>query len=232
MRGRVPMRPLTEVADAAVRVFTEKGFRPAGVTDVAAALGLSHGAIYTYARSKQALLYLALLRVLSPDSVADLTPPVAAPDSAEIIAIAEKWAFAHAALPALEMALTAEPADRPVAEELGAIVAELYDFLERNRPALHLVERCAGELPEVAQWYFVGRRRTLLAALVEYLTSRIAAGRLHPVPDVPVAARFVVETIAWFTLHRPGDADSAMLADEDCRRTVRHLLVTAFPAPH
>jgi hypothetical protein len=47
-------------------------------------------------------------------------------------------------------------------------------------------------------------------------------------PDVPVAARFIVETIAWFAMHRHGDADSAMLTDEDCRRTVRHLVPAAF----
>jgi hypothetical protein len=37
-----------------------------------------------------------------------------------------------------------------------------------------------------------------------------------------------VETIAWFAMHRHGDPDSAMLDDDACRRTVRHLLLTAF----
>ena len=60
MRGR-KARPLAEVAEAAGLVFTDKGFGDAGISDVAAALGLSHGALYTYVESKQALLYLALL---------------------------------------------------------------------------------------------------------------------------------------------------------------------------
>ena len=72
MRGRKSPRPLTEIADAAVEVFTAKGFRPAGISDIAAALGLSHGALYTYVDSKQALLYLALARAVQPELVAGL----------------------------------------------------------------------------------------------------------------------------------------------------------------
>jgi hypothetical protein len=48
------------------------------------------------------------------------------------------------------------------------------------------------------------------------------------VPDVPVAARFIVESVAWFAMHRHGDPDSAMLEDAASRRTVGHLLVAAF----
>ena len=48
------------------------------------------------------------------------------------------------------------------------------------------------------------------------------------VPDIPAAARFIVETIAWFAMHRHGDLDSAMLDDDTCRTTVRHLLLAAF----
>jgi hypothetical protein len=48
------------------------------------------------------------------------------------------------------------------------------------------------------------------------------------VPDVPTAARFVAETVAWFAWHRLGDPDSAMLTDEHCRATVRHLLLAAL----
>src|SRR5438477_10528846 len=99
MRGRKPVRPLGEVADAAVAVFTDKGFRPAGISDVAAALGLSHGALYTYVDSKQALLYLALLRVIRPDAVGTLTPPVTAPPSQEIGALLDPWASAQAQPP-------------------------------------------------------------------------------------------------------------------------------------
>jgi AcrR family transcriptional regulator len=223
MRGRKPVRPLTEVADAAVKVFTDKGFRSAGISDVSAALGLSHGALYTYVDSKQALLYLALLRTIQPDAVATLTLPVAAPPTEEIVTLLESWMVAQASLHA-----TGVPGTRPADQELGAMIDALYGFIESNRRALQLIERSAADLPELAQWFFVQRRRAMLEQLGEYLRKGIESGALRPVPDVPAAARFINETIAWFAMHRYGDQDSAMLDDDACRRTVRHLLLTAF----
>ncbi|GAB2723691.1 TetR/AcrR family transcriptional regulator [Kitasatospora kifunensis] len=228
MRGRMPIRPLEEIADAAVGVFLARGFRPAGISDVAAALGLSHGAVYTYAKSKQALFHLALMRVLRPDAVTGLAVPVPTPTADEVIALVESWASDQSALARLAEA-SAGPSGLSPSAELGAVVDELYAFVEQNRVALQLVERCAEELPELAQWYFVQRRRAMVEQVGEYLAARIAAGLLRPVPDVPVAARFIVETVAWFAMHRHGDPDSRMLTDDDCRRTVHHLLVAAFP---
>lgn len=232
MRGRTPPRPLGEVADAAVRIFTDKGFRTAGISDISAALGLSHGALYTYADSKQALLYLALMRAVHPDAVDALAIPVAAPPQQQIIEMVDAWAVAQTGFKALTEAVSGASA-RPAGEELADIVAELYDFVENNRHILTLIAQCAQDLPDLGQWYFVRRRRAMIQALGEYLRGRIAAGDLRPVPDVPVAARFIVESVAWFAMHRHGDPDSAMLGDRASRETVGQLLVAAFLAePH
>ena len=228
MRGRKPVRPLTEVADAAVGVFTDKGFRSAGISDVSAALGLSHGALYTYVDSKQALLYLALLRAVQPEAVNTLAIPVTARPAREIVALVETWAAGQVALPAAGLAAGYPATRRPIDQELGGIIDALYGFIERHRQVLKLVARCAADLPELAQWYFVQQRRAMLQQLGEHLREWIRVGELPPVPDVAAAARFIVETIAWFAMHRYGDPDSAMLDDDACRRTVRHLLLAAF----
>ena len=230
MRGRLPARPLGEVADAAVRVFGAKGYRPAGISDVAKALGLSHGAVYTYADSKQALLYLALVRVLDPAAAEMLTPPVAAPSPDRVVALLRDWAAARSGFEPVAELLARPPAGSAAraGEELGAVVDAVYGFVEGNRAALRLFARCSDDLPELAQWYYVDTRRGLLDLLGRYLSARIDAGLLRPVPDVPVAARFIIETVAWFAMHRHGDPDSAMLSDEDCRRSVRDLVTASF----
>src|SRR5215469_4396545 len=162
MRGRKPVRPLTEVADAAVRVFTDKGFRRAGISDVSAALGLSHGALYTYVDSKQALLYLALLRTIRPHEAARLALPVADPPSEDIVTLLESWLSSQEGTPVSgEM--------RPADQELGALIDALYGFVEDNRRAVQLIARCAPDLPELAQWFFVQRRRTTIEQIGEYL---------------------------------------------------------------
>ncbi|MEU8635376.1 TetR/AcrR family transcriptional regulator [Amycolatopsis sp. NPDC048633] len=225
MRGRVRPRPLSEIATAAARVFTGKGYKAAGISDVAGVLGLSHGALYTYVDSKEALLYLAFLHLAEPETLAGLTIPVANPGQAGIAGIDPR----PAGFPALAGALGRRT--KPVAEELGGIVDELYGYIEGHQELLALVESCARDIPELAELHFVRGRRVLLDQLGDYLRRRIKSGHLRPVPDVPTSARFVVETIAWFAWHRHGDPDSSMLGDDDCRRTVRHLLLAAFLPP-
>jgi len=47
-----------QIVDAAVEVFLEKSFHAATVGDVAARVGISQGAMYTYVRSKDDILYM------------------------------------------------------------------------------------------------------------------------------------------------------------------------------
>jgi AcrR family transcriptional regulator len=217
MRGRVPPRPVEEIAEAAARVFMAKGYRAAGISDVSAALALSHGAVYTYAKSKEALLYLALLRLASPESLTGLDIPVQTPTTEEIVAAVNAGA-AGDGLPVLAAAAGRRRRHAPVAQEFGAIIDELYEFVERNQHLLALIERCAPDLPDLAQFYFVRRRRTLLAGLGDYLRQRIRSGALRPVPDVPAAVRFITETVTWFAWHRPGETRHACLTPAYPRR--------------
>jgi Tetracyclin repressor-like, C-terminal domain len=115
-----------------------------------------------------------------------------------------------------------------VQRELLSIIDEHYEFVERNRRLLALIERSVLDLPELFDLYFKKLRRTLFRQYSQYLERRIEAGVLREVPDVQVAARFIAETIAWFAWHRHDDPDSATIRDDMARQTVRVLLVEAF----
>lgn len=226
MAGRVATRSLADIGEAAAQVFTQRGYREAGISDVAKALGLSHGALYTYVQGKEALLYVALAWSIDPDLLADLDTPVRLSAEQEIVALARRWMEGEG-FPRLAEALARRRVGS-VREEFGGIVDELYSFIETNRGVLALVAQCARELPEMFQFWFVQRRRSHFDALSGYLRKRIRSGHLREVPDVPTAARFIAETVAWFAWHRLGDPDSAMLTDDTCRATVHHLLTSAF----
>jgi hypothetical protein len=118
-----------------------------------------------------------------------------------------------------------------VADELAAIIDELYVFFEHNRQLLALIEHSAPDIPELYTFYFLQRRRALLAQLAEYLERRMASRDLRPVSDVKVAARFVLESTVWFAWHRKDDPDSAMIGDEQARQVVRELLTSALVPP-
>lgn len=69
-RRRAEARP-DEVLDAAIALFTERGFAQTRVEDIAARAGLSKGAVYLYFPSKEALLEGIVRRAVLPiaDSV-------------------------------------------------------------------------------------------------------------------------------------------------------------------
>lgn len=64
-RRRAEARP-DEILDAALAVFTEKGFDAARVDDIAGRAGLSKGAVYLYFDSKEALLRGLIEREVAP----------------------------------------------------------------------------------------------------------------------------------------------------------------------
>lgn len=59
-----------EILDSAQRIFTEKGYGPAGIADIANDLGIGHGTIYRYFDNKRDIavqvLDRALLEIMSP----------------------------------------------------------------------------------------------------------------------------------------------------------------------
>jgi len=125
MAGRVATRSLADVAAAAARVFTQRGYRETGIADVAQELGLSHGAHYTYVQSKDALLYVALAWTIRPDLLDGLETPVRLSAEAEIFALARQWTDGEG-FPKLAAALTRRQV-RSAREEFGEIVDEFFD---------------------------------------------------------------------------------------------------------
>ena len=58
--SKLGLRPLAEIAEAALLCFTQRGYRLTQMSDVGAELGMSPTAAYRYVESKEALkLYYA-----------------------------------------------------------------------------------------------------------------------------------------------------------------------------
>lgn len=217
---------LHEVAEASCRVFIDKGYRRTLVSDVAEELGLSQGAVYGYVESKEALFHLAMVFAISADRIRELSIPVPTPPPGGTLALLQGWA-PSSGFPVLATALKRRrPPD--VRVELTSVIDERYRLLEDNQRLLSLIERSAQDLPDLSDLYFQHWRRDQISDLALYIRKRVSSGHLRAVPDVPTAARFIVETIAWFAWHRKRDPDSAMISDEDARTTVTALLLAAF----
>jgi AcrR family transcriptional regulator len=228
VRTRAPRR-LEEIVEAATVVFLERGYRRARMDEIARRAGVSPGLLYTYAESKEALFQLAQLRELGAD-ISQSALPVAAPSADEVQALGRRAFKELAALPALEAALKSDdPAD--VQAELGAIVREHYERLHRYRRFVRLNERSALDWPEMAERYYTRGRKNHVRRLGAYISARVASGDLAPLPDAEVAARFVLETVAWFANHRYGDYDGGQIPDDVAEETVVQLVTAGLVGP-
>jgi len=225
-RTRPPDR-LDQLADAALSVFGRTGFRLAQVDDIAAEMGVAKGTVYGYVTSKEALFALALESVMHPGALPPRPLPIAAPGEAELLARVRDRVAELGALPALQAARTRRgPAD--AGRELTGILGELWEMLAATRRGADMIERSARDWPELAEVFYVGFRRQLIASLAGYLEQGARRGELRPVEHPGVTARFVLESVVWFASHRHGDPDSAGIDDDVARPAVTRLLITAL----
>jgi AcrR family transcriptional regulator len=221
-RTRAPER-LDQIVDAALRTFTAVGYRRARMSDVAAAAGVSPGLLYSYATGKEALFALVVQRESGVDIDA-LELPIVSPAPKHLTALLRQGFANLAEIPALTLA---EKVDAPsdIDAEVAAVVGEHFDGVFAHRTLLRLVERCAIDWPALATSHYEKGRRPHVDRLARYMTRRRDAGYLAAIDNVDIAARFVIETVAWFANHRFGDHDGAGL-DDDAVRTEVVALIT------
>jgi AcrR family transcriptional regulator len=211
--------------EAATGIFIDQGFRHTRMDDVAEALGIAKGTVYLYVESKEALFDLVCRSADRPFEHPPELPVRSPPPGSTIRYIVDRLA-AGQVMPALAEALGGRK--RGIREELAAIVGDIYDSLIRNRVGIKLVDRSARDIPELGQIWFGGARGFLVDTLSHYLSERIRTRRLRPPVDVGVAARFIVETCAFWGVHRHWDVGRQDLPDDRVRVAVIDLVTSAF----
>jgi AcrR family transcriptional regulator len=226
---------LERLLQAAMRVFARKGLSRARMSDVATEMGVAQGSLYNYVESKEALFYLLvdLGGRTEPAALPDQLP-VRTPTQGALLRRIEEQIESTFALPCLDGALKRRNVD-DARGELEGVVRELYLRMEQTREPATVLERSAIDLPELFTLFFIRVRRDLLDRLTTYIRRRIESHHFQPVPDTAAAARFLLETVAFFARHRyadpdpqPGDAN--LICETAVQLIVRSLTVAGDSA--
>jgi AcrR family transcriptional regulator len=227
MARQRPDDRLDRLIAAAVAVFTAKGYRRTQMADVARALGVAPGTLYLYVESKAALFDLVVRQAFRPEPAPPPRLPIPTPRPGATLRHLRLRMQQESTLPRLDAALRRRHVDDPVAE-LAGIVREHFQLVARHHRGIRLLERSALDWPELAALFYQGMRRSMLRRLARYLEMRAAQRQLRAVPHPHAAARLINETVAWFAMHRHGDADTAGISDEVAAATVVDMLVHAL----
>ncbi|MBI3782868.1 MAG: TetR/AcrR family transcriptional regulator [Deltaproteobacteria bacterium] len=225
MARTIPPDRFQQLVDCATQVFIEQGYAHTQMADVAEAMGVAKGTLYLYVESKEALFDLVLR---SADGTLPLTTPVKLPlptprPGATLQHVRNRVAT-QPPLVVLLAALGRKRVKDPRAE-LTEIVREMYHTLSTNRRAIKLMDRSAQFHPHLAAVWFTGARGALVEALATYLESRIRLKLFRSVPDTAVAARFILETIVTWAVHRHWDPSPKTIDDQAVEDTVVQFIV-------
>lgn len=215
-----PSDRIDQLIEAAVAVFTERGYRRTQMADVARALGVAPGTLYLYVSSKEALFDLVIRRAFvdgTPETIEAF--PLPTPSPGATLAHLRERMESEATLPTLRASLRRRSAGDARAE-LTAILRELYALVARWRRGIRMLDRSALDWPELATLYATDVRQRMIGDLGDYLRRGGRNGRLRPLVHPEIAARLLIESVAWFAMHRHGDPQPPAVTDEDAIETI------------
>ena len=231
MARRIPSERFARLVELATATFIQRGYRQTQMADIARLLGVAKGTLYGYVESKEALFDAA---VRCADGQVPVPQPSALPVKTPAPGATAAYVHQRLADEAAEMTLVRIAQgelliDEPAAE-LRAVLGDLYDRLERNRRAIKLVDRCAVDWPELADAWFGQGRWAQHHLLCELLRRRTRDGGYRRLEAVDVVARTLLETVAFWALHRHFDPAPQAVDETQARRSVIDLLVRGVVA--
>lgn len=205
-----------------MRVFTRQGWRLSQVADVAREAGVAAGTVYLYAADKAALLDLAIR------AAAGLRLPAGdGPFQADLDASLAEALGPRVALTRIQAVAAGDPNG---AATLRDIVEELYDLLAREAPLILLLDRLGAEVPEIGAAYRAGLRARALQDFTAAIRQLARRGSVRGDLEPAIAARAVLEMIAWMAMRRPRDSAPPAGDEALARETTLRLAEAALAA--
>jgi len=214
-----------DVARAALACFRRGGYRLTQIAHVSESLGISVGTIYRYVESKEALLLLAVMEA-SGQLPRDLDLPLEVGGLDDVVALVRSEMLAHASWPILGRALeTRRPKD--VRREAEAIAGELYDSVFERAALVSLVDRCAHDIPELAELFDSKVRLPLLANLKAWALRRRLVAADHP-SLAEGLTRGAMEAVVWLARNRREDRTATGIDDAAARAAAVAIFTNAL----
>ena len=225
MARSIPPGRLERLIELATETFIAEGYRRTQMADVAEALGVAKGTLYGYVESKAALFDAAIRYADGHEPLPETTelPIETQAPGVTVRRLEDRIAEEATGLRLVQVVATKPPRD--VASELRDVLVDLYRRANQNRFAIKLADRCASEHPDLAAAWFGRGRWAQHKLLMHYIRARIESGQLRPVPNVPLAARTLLETVAFWAVHRYWDPSPQSIEENAVEVAVVDLLV-------
>jgi AcrR family transcriptional regulator len=217
---------IIELAEAAVVLFTQRGYRLTQLSDVAGLCEISAGTVYGYVASKEALFHLAVAHAVGAlERDVQLPYRVVAPS--DTLALIKTVSRKRARWPLLKAALTVATVDDVAAEARG-IAKELYRLVQQERRIVWMIEKCLDELADIAKFYNRSVRGRYRADFSNYVQMRSKSGDFADFANPVPASHAIIEMVAWLGMHRHRDPITARISEGVAEQTAETLVSRAL----
>ena len=217
-----------KLLDAAAAAFVEHGFQRTQMDDIAERLGVSKGTIYRTFDSKDALFAAVIASADSPDTAASTEGPAPSDIGALASSIATELTAAIAGLQLTQIVTERRRLGRAasVADEIERLTVGLHRVMHARRTAIMVLDRCAGEIPELTNIWFGEGRYALVDLWAAYLELRATA--IATDVDRAILARTIVEIVTTWAVKMPWDRAPRPYPDDTadaCGSMIRNLII-------
>jgi hypothetical protein len=120
---------------------------------------------------------------------------------------------------------------REVHKEFESIIRSLFSTLVTYRHGITILLQSSINWPQLENFY-VGMVKDFLEKFTEYLNKRIKQGLIRKIPHTPASARLVLETAAWFAVHRHRAMYQTVITEKEAEEAVVDTFLNVFlPKP-
>ena len=221
-----------KLLDAAAAAFVEHGFQRTQMDDIADRLGVSKGTIYRTFDSKDALFAAVIASADNPDSATSTEAPAPSDIAALASSITNELTSAIAALELAKIVAERRRLGRAasVADEIERLTVGLHRVMHGRRTAIMVLDRCAGEIPELTNIWFGEGRYALVDLWAAYLELRATA--IATDVDRAILARTIVEIVTTWAVKMPWDQAPRPYPEDTaaaCGTMIRNLVTGSTP---
>ena len=226
MTRTIPPERFSHLVEVATTTFIARGYRLTQMADIAETLGVAKGTLYGYVESKEALFDAALRYADGhlPEPSTEALPLPTPTKGATVEYVRGRLSAEAEDLMLVKVLGGSLVTDDPV-DELKSVLSDMYRRIASNRIALKLIDRCAAEYPDLARAWFGEGRWAQHALLVQLLQSRAHHKRFRKVAHPDLVARSIIETIAFWAMHRHFDPSPQRVDDDQAQAAIVDLLV-------
>jgi AcrR family transcriptional regulator len=225
-----PNDRIPKLLEAAAAAFVAHGFQRTQMDDIAERLAVSKGTIYRAVESKESLFAAVIVWGDDPESASSAGVNAVGDLAAVATEVTTELVSAVASLELTTIVATRRRVRSAPAfgDEVERITVGLHRLMRSRRTAVMVLDRCAGEIPELAAVWFGDGRYALVDLWAEYLElrSNLVTSRV----DRAVLARTIVEIVATWAVKMPWDQAPRPYPDdtaEACAAMIRDLVIGA-----